>query len=75
MAGITLQEAEETLAAYRAALTAVLKRQSYELNGRRLTMADLKDIEAGIDRWDARVKNLSRQSTGRSRARTIVPGG
>lgn len=75
MAGITLQEAEETLAAYKTALATVLRRQSYELNGRRLTMADLKDIEDGVDRWDARVKNLSRKAAGRSRSRTIVAGG
>jgi len=75
MAGITLAQAEAQLAAYLAAETAVLKSQRYELAGRMLTRADLKEIRSGIEAWDARVKNLSRQASGRSRSRTIVAGG
>lgn len=75
MAGITLAQAEAQLAAYLAAETAVLKSQRYELAGRMLTRADLKEIRSGIEVWDARVKNLSRQAAGRSRSRTIVAGG
>lgn len=75
MAGITLAQAEAQLAAYLAAETAVLKSQRYEVAGRMLTRADLKEIRFGIEVWDARVKNLSRRAAGRSRSRTIVAGG
>lgn len=73
MAGITLQQAETQLAAYLAAETAVLSSQSYTVGGRSLTRADLAEIRAGIDTWNARVVQLSNATTGRSRARTVVP--
>jgi hypothetical protein len=59
MAGITLSDAEAQLAKYIAAETAVLNNQSYTIGGRALTRANLKDIQVGIERWDARVKRLS----------------
>ena len=74
MAGITLAQAEARLAAYLAAEDAVLSGQSYEIAGRRLTRADLADIAEGIDRWDARVKQLSLSSSGSNRSRSISPG-
>ena len=58
MAGITLLDAEEKLALYLAALDAVLNNQSYTINGRSLTRANLKDIESGVDFWDKKVKSL-----------------
>jgi hypothetical protein len=73
MAGITLAQAETQLAAYLAAETAVLSGQSYEINGRKLTRADLEGIQLGISTWNARVVSLSVGAAGRSRARTIVP--
>ena len=69
MAGITLAQAEERLAAYLEAETKVLSGQSYELHGRRLTRANLAEIQAGIETWDRRVKDLS----GRGRARIVAP--
>lgn len=74
MAGITLAQAEAQLAAYLTAETKVLGSQRYELAGRMLTRADLQEIRAGIQYWDAKVKNLSINAAGRSRSRTIVPG-
>jgi len=73
MAGITLAQAEAQLTAYLAAETAVLKGQSYTIGQRSLTRADLADIRAGIDAWDARVKQLTNSAQGRSRARIVVP--
>jgi len=75
MAGITLAQAEEQLDAYLTAETKVLGSQRYELAGRMLTRADIKEIRDGIQYWDAQVKNLSIKAAGRSRSRTIVAGG
>ena len=68
MAGITLAQAQARLDAYLAAELAVLGGQEYEIAGRRLKRADLKEIRAGIDVWERRVKDLSRSSR-----RAIVP--
>jgi hypothetical protein len=75
MAGITLAQAQAQLDAYLAAETAVLGGQAYEIQGRRLTRADLQSIQIGIDNWNRRVVTLSGSVTGRTRARTIVPAG
>ena len=60
MAGITQAQADSTLAAYLAAESAVLAGQSYELNGRKVTRADLAAIQSGIAIWDRRAKSLAR---------------
>lgn len=65
MAGITLQQAEEKLAEYLAAETAVLAGQSYSIAGRSLSRADLDSIQKGIEIWNQRVKNLSTSTGGR----------
>lgn len=68
MAGITLLQAQAQLDAYLAAETAVLSGQSYEIAGRKLTRANLADIQSGIRIWNQRLQALS---PGRRRA--IVP--
>lgn len=60
MAGITAAQAQTQLDAYLAAEAAVLAGQSYELNGRKLTRADLAAIQTGITIWNQRAKSLSR---------------
>lgn len=60
MAGIDATQAETQLAAYLAAEAAVLAGQSYEINGRKLTRADLSAIQEGIQIWDRRAKSLTR---------------
>lgn len=75
MAGITLSQAETQLALYLAAEAAVLSSQSYEIAGRRLTRANLAEIRAGVEVWQSRTVTLSNQASGRSRSRTMVPGG
>lgn len=72
MAGITLQQAQTQLDLYLAAEAQVLANQSYEIAGRKLTRANLQEIQQGIETWDTRVKNLARTSSGFRRARTIV---
>jgi hypothetical protein len=74
MAGITLEQAETQLGAYLAAEAKVLTGQAYEINGRRMTRANLAEIQAGIQTWDARVKTLSSAASGRRRAVTVSPG-
>lgn len=73
MAGITLTQAEERLSLYLDAETKVLQGQSYRIGERQLTRADLSEIRAGIDIWDARVKALSETSSGRGRSVNLAP--
>jgi hypothetical protein len=75
MSGITLEKAQSQLDAYLAAEAAVLASQSYEIAGRKLTRANLSEIQQGISTWDARVKKLDRSARGSTRARTIIVGG
>lgn len=75
MAGITLAQAQAQLESYLAAETTVLSGQSYEIAGRKLTRADLRTIQAGIDAWNERVKQLAGTARGRRRSRTVVMGG
>ncbi|MBP7580661.1 MAG: hypothetical protein KA757_06600 [Vogesella sp.] len=74
MAGLTLAQAQAQLTAYLAAETAVLSGQRYEIAGRTLQRANLAEIQAGIETWNQRVATLTRQSNGRSRARTVITG-
>ncbi|MCK9212896.1 MAG: DUF6148 family protein [Rhodoferax sp.] len=74
MAGITLLQAQTQLDAYLAAETAVLSGQAYEIAGRRLTRANLAEIQDGIKTWNTRVTGLARTAAGRGRARTVVVG-
>lgn len=76
MPSISLEQAQQRLAAYLEAETAALKSQSYEIEGRRLTRADLAEIRRGIAECRAEVAQLSGAASGRPmRSRVIVPGG
>lgn len=75
MSGITLEQAQAQLAAYLAAEQKVLKNQSYEIDGRKLTRAHLDVIQDGIRIWNDRVIMLTNKANGRSRSRTVVLGG
>ncbi len=72
MAGVDLTQAQAMLAAYIAAELAVLKNQAYEIAGRRLTRANLKEITDGRRYWEGQVALAARSASGRSRGRTIV---
>lgn len=74
MAGITLAQAQAQLDLYLAAEAAVLAKQSYEIAGRKMTFANLQEIQLGVETWNSRCTSLS-ASTGRGRGRTIVPAG
>ena len=73
MAGITLAQAEAQLAKYLDAETKVLSGQAVEVDGRRMTRADLAAIQAGITTWDARCKTLGASAGGRGRAVSVAP--
>lgn len=75
MAGITLAQAQAQLDKYLQASLAIADNQSYEIAGRKLTRADLNFVNLSIDSWDRKVKALSGQANGRTRARTVVVGG
>lgn len=71
MAGITLAQAEAKLSQYLAAEEAILTNQSYSIDGRSLTRADLDSVQKGVTLWNMRVKRLSRG--GGIRARGVTP--
>lgn len=75
MAGITLAQAQTQLDAYLAAETAVLSGQSYEIAGRKLTRANLQQIQEGIELWNQRVQSLASIGSGRGRTVIMRPGG
>jgi len=64
MAGITLESAQAQLDAYLEASVRVAQKQSYSINGRTLTLADLGDIQKMIEFWEAKVNKLSRNGRG-----------
>lgn len=74
MAGITLAQAEAKLAAWMAAEEAVAGSQSYEIEGRKLTRADLGEIGKRVAYWNDMVKKLSAAGSGRRRTRYVVTG-
>ena len=49
------------LAKYEAAIIAVLDAQSYTINNRSVTLADLKDLETGRDKYK---KEVARETRG-----------
>lgn len=63
MSGITLAQAEDQLAVWLAADTAVASGQSFDHNGRSLTRVNAKEIRESINFWDAKVKALTNQSS------------
>lgn len=72
MPAITLERAQAQLELYLTAEAAVLAKQSYEISGRKLTLADLDSIQVGIKIWSDRVDSAAASALGRSRAITIT---
>ena len=70
--GITLAVADARLKEYLAAERRVLDNQAYEIEGRKLTRADLEQIRAGIVFWQGQVERLNpnpvKRAVGRVRA-------
>nr|BDD46849.1 hypothetical protein 15 [bacterium] len=55
---LTLQQAQTALEAWIAADLAVAKGQSYSMNGRSLTLANVKEIGERLQYWERRVSGL-----------------
>ena len=70
MAGITQAQAEAKLTTWLDAEDACATGQSYEISGRILTRANLKEIAERVEYWDRKVKRMSR---GGIRVRGITP--
>ena len=60
------------LAKYEEAILAVLDAQSYTINNRSVTMADLADLEKGRDKYKAEVAKETRGGGMRAGAFTTV---
>ena len=60
-----MSTASVLLTAYEAAITAVLSAQSYTINNRSVTMADLSDLEKGRDKYK---REVARETRGGMRA-------
>ena len=60
MAGITLAQAEAKLQTWLDAEDRVAAGQSYTINGRSLTRANLKEIRETITYWNNQVQRLNR---------------
>jgi hypothetical protein len=73
MAGITLAQAQEMLDAYLAAEVALLTGgQEYSIKDRTFKRGDLATVQAGVERWENKVKELSGNLKGRVRAFTPI---
>ena len=59
MSGITLEQAKSKLSTWLKAEEKIASSQSYTINGRSLTRADLSEIRKTIDYWEGKVKVLS----------------
>jgi hypothetical protein len=64
MAGITLAQAEAKLTLWMAANDAVASGQQYTIGSRSLSRVDAGEIREQIQFWDAKVKELTRGTTG-----------
>lgn len=64
MAGITLEIATAKLAQYLNAEEKILLGQETDIDGARLTLANLEAVQRGVKLWDGRVKELTPSSSG-----------
>ena len=75
---ITIKEqihiAESRLALYYKAEKAILSGQSYEIEGLKLTRANLKDVQSMINTLESKISALNAKLRGRARFRIVRPG-
>lgn len=60
MAGITLAQAEAKLTTWMAAMDKIAVGQSYSIDARTLTRANLGEVQKQVEYWDNQVKRLTR---------------
>jgi len=73
MSVITPAVANARLQAYLDAEAKVLAGQTVEFGGRRLTLANLEEIQRGIDIWQRRAALAEQSASGRGRSVTVSP--
>ena len=69
-----LQIAESRLTLYYKAEKAILSGQSYEIEGLKLTRANLKDVQSMISALESKISALKAKLRGRARFRVVRPG-
>ena len=69
-----LHIAESRLTLYYKAEKAILAGQSYEIEGLKLTRANLKDVQNMIISLEKKISALNAQLRGRTRFRVVTPG-
>ena len=66
--------AESRLALYYKAEKAILSGQSYEIEGLKLTRANLKDVQSMISTLESKISALNAKLRGRAKFRIVRPG-
>ena len=66
--------AESRLALYYKAEKAILSGQSYEIEGLKLTRANLKDVQSMINTLESKISALNAKLRGQARFRIVRPG-
>ena len=66
--------AESRLALYYKAEKAILSGQSYEIEGLKLTRANLKDVQSMINTLESKISALNAKLRGRAKFRIVRPG-
>ena len=65
---------ESRLALYYKAEKAILSGQSYEIEGLKLTRANLKDVQNMINTLESKISALKAKLRGRAKFRIVRPG-
>ena len=69
-----IQIAESRLRLYYKAEKVILSGQSYEIEGLKLTRANLKDVQNMIDALENKISALKSRQRGRAKYRIVRPG-
>lgn len=69
-----IQIAESRLTLYYKAEKAILNGQSYEIEGLKLTRANLKDVQSMINTLENKISALNAKLRGRAKFRIVRPG-
>ncbi|MBR0150249.1 MAG: hypothetical protein IJP89_02675 [Synergistaceae bacterium] len=69
-----IDTAQARLTQYYKAEKAILTGQSYEIEGLKLTRANLKDVQDMIASLEGKISSLKARLRGRSRFRVVRPG-
>ena len=67
-------ETRARLKLYQNAEAAILSGQSYEVEGLKLTRANLKDVQNMIETLESKLSALDAQKRGRAKFRVVMPG-